>query len=71
MINNDQELRSMQERIQYFQRQVARLREVEKNPANYRLSAGGYLAELDRMMLEVREYFWLHPAELADTTKAA
>jgi hypothetical protein len=37
---------------------------VETNPVNYRLSASGFLAEIDRMQLEVREYLSLHPAEL-------
>ncbi len=64
MIRNDQELQATLERIKYFQEQVSRLREVENNPGNYRLSAGGYLAELDRMNLEVREYLWLHPKEV-------
>jgi len=64
MIRDDQELKVTLERIEYFQRQVTQLRQVETNPANYRLSAGGYLAELDRMQLEVREYLWLHPSEL-------
>jgi hypothetical protein len=40
------------------------LRQVETNLVNYRLSVSGYLAELDRMQLEVREYLWLHPSEL-------
>ena len=65
MIRNDQELQVTLERIKYFQRQVAQLRQVETNPANYRLSASGYLAELDRMNLEVRDYLWLHPSEMA------
>ena len=52
--------------IQYFQQQVASLRQVETNPVNYRLSVSGYLAELDRMNLEVREYLWTHPAEVSD-----
>jgi hypothetical protein len=64
MINNDQELNATRERIQRFQQQVERLREIENNPENYRLSAGGFLAEIDRMNLEIREYFWLHPSEL-------
>ncbi len=54
----------MLKRISYFQQQVAKLREVETNLKNYKLSAGGYLAELDRMNLEVREYLWAHPSEL-------
>jgi hypothetical protein len=64
MIRNDQELEVTLERIRYFQKQVEKLRQVETNPQNYRLSAGGYLAEIDRMNLEVREYLWLHPSEV-------
>jgi hypothetical protein len=66
MIKDDQELQATLDRIKYYQQQVTRLREVEGNPTNYRLSAGGYLAELDRMNLEVREYFWLHPKEMKE-----
>jgi hypothetical protein len=64
MIKNDQELHATLERIRYFQQQVEKLREVETNPANYRLSAGGFMAEIDRMNLAVREYLWLHPSEV-------
>jgi len=71
MIKNDQELQVTLERIKYFQRQVARLRQVENNPVNYRLSVSGYLAELDRMNLEVRDYLWLHPSEIAITAAPA
>jgi len=46
--------------------QVERLRQVETNPQNYRLSASGYLAESDRMNLELREYLSLHPSELKE-----
>jgi len=66
MIQNDHELEATKERIKYFQEQVERLRQVEDNPENYRLSAGGYLAEIDRMNLEIREYFSLHPSELGE-----
>ena len=66
MIQNDQELEATKERIRYFQHQVEKLRQVETNPQNYRLSAGGYLAEIDRMNLEVREYLFLHPSERTD-----
>lgn len=66
MIKNDQELQVTLDRITYFQRQVAHLRKVETNPANYRLSVSGYMAELDRMNLEVRDYLWLHPSEVSD-----
>lgn len=66
MIQNDQELEATKERIKYFQNQVEKLRQVETNPHNYRLSAGGYLAEIDRMNLEIREYLSLHPSERKD-----
>jgi hypothetical protein len=68
MIKDDQELQATLERIKCFQQQVTKLRETETNPANYRLSAGGYLAELDRMNLEVREYLWIHPREMSAST---
>ena len=64
MLRNDQELDATLERIRYFQQQVEKLRQEETNPRNYRLSAGGYLAEIDRMNLDVREYLSLHPGEI-------
>ncbi len=65
MIRNDEELDVTLERIRRFQAQLANLRKVEANPVNYRLSASGFLAEIDRMQLEVREYLSLHPADTA------
>jgi hypothetical protein len=65
MIANDQELNVTLERIARFQAQLAHLRKSESNPANYHAAASGFLAEIDRMQLEVREYLSLHPAELA------
>jgi len=64
MITNDQELEVTLDRITRFQKQVAHLRQVETNPINYHASASGFLAEVDRMQLEVREYPSLHPAEM-------
>jgi lipase chaperone LimK len=63
MIHSEQEYRTTLQRIERFQRQVEQLSKAESNPDNYRLSASGFLAELDRMQLEVREYLWTHPAE--------
>ena len=63
MIQDDIELQAKLERVFRFQQQVMRLREVETNPTNYRLSASGFLAEIDRMQLEVREYLSLHPSD--------
>ena len=67
MIQNDHELQVTRERIARFEDQVAHLRQVETNPANYHTSSSGFLAEIDRMQLEVREYLSLHPAEMATT----
>ena len=64
MIANDQELTTTLERIRRLQAQLAHLRIVETNPVNYRLSASGFLTEVDRMQLEVREYLSLHPNDL-------
>jgi hypothetical protein len=65
MIANDQQLETTLERIAWFQRQVAHLRKTETNPVNYRAAISGFLAEIDRMQLEVREYFSFLPAERA------
>lgn len=56
MIQNNQELEATLERIERFQKHVEKLQEVETNPRNYELSAGGFLAEIDRMNLEVQHY---------------
>lgn len=66
MIKNDQELEGTLERIERFQRQVIHMRKVESDPSTYKLSAGGFLAEIDRMNLEVREYLMFHPSEAQD-----
>jgi hypothetical protein len=68
MIHCDEELEATLDRIRHFQAQLAHLRRVETIPENYRLSASGFLAEIDRMQLEVREYFSLHPAEFTAGT---
>lgn len=65
MIANDKELKVTLERIAHFQAQVAHLRKTEKNPTNYHAAVSGFIAEIDRMQLEVREYLSLHPAEVA------
>jgi hypothetical protein len=61
MIGNDSELRVTMERIARMQAQVAELRRVETNAANYHAASSGFLAEIDRMQLEVREYLSVHP----------
>ena len=66
MIHNDQELEVTKERIKYFQQQVERLRQIETKPQNYQILVGNFLAEIDRMNLEVRKYLSLHPSELKE-----
>jgi len=56
MIRNDQELQAMRERIAYFEQQVETLRRMETHGENYRAPAGGFLADIERMTLEIREY---------------
>jgi len=68
MITNDQQLQTTFERIAWFQNQVTHLRKTETNPVNYRAAVSGFLAEIDRMQLEVREYLSFLPLE---RTKAA
>lgn len=65
MIKNDHELEVAQERTCQFERQVAQIRKTETNSENYRMSAGGFLAEIDRMNLQIRDYLWSLPAEPA------
>lgn len=60
MIWNNQEFKATLNRIVRFQKQV------ETNPYNYKLSAGGFLAEIDRTNLEVVEYLSTHPSGLID-----
>ena len=64
MIANDQELQVTLERIASFQAQLEHLRNTESIPANYYAAASGFLSEIDRMQLEVREYLSTYPTEL-------
>jgi hypothetical protein len=67
MIANEQEFRATMERIGRFEAQAAHLRKVETNPTNYRAAVSGFLAEIDRMQLEIREFLCLHPNDSAST----
>ena len=60
MIRNDDELQITIERIARLQAQLTMLRRVEANHAN----ASGFIAEIDRMQLAVREYLSVSPAAL-------
>ena len=69
MIASDQQLQTTLDRISWFQQQLAHLRKHETNPANFRASASGFIAEIDRMQLEVREYLSALPAESAQASR--
>ncbi len=69
MIQNDLELQGTQERIAKFESWVAQFR-VTTAPENYAAMAGAYLAEIDKMHAEVREYLRCHASEF-EPTKAA
>ena len=66
MIKSAEELKTTMERIARFQQQVMAVRAVATSPESYRASAGGYLAEIDRMMLDVRDYLWASPTKASD-----
>lgn len=63
MIGNDQEFQTTLERIFVLQNQAVHLRKTEANAVNYRAAVSGFLAEIDRMQLQVREYLSFLPTE--------
>lgn len=65
MILNDQEFNTTLERIARLQQQVVYLRRVETNVANFKGASSGFIAEIDRMQLDLREYLSMLPAEFA------
>ncbi len=66
-ISYDRELQVTLDRLSRLQAQVSHPRKTETSPANDRGSAAGFLAESDRMQLDVREYLSAHPTDLAST----
>jgi hypothetical protein len=56
MITTEQQFNTTCERIAWFQQQLLHLRRTESNPVNFRAAASGFLAEIDRMLDEVRQY---------------
>jgi hypothetical protein len=65
MIANETQYQTTLDRIAWFQAQASFLRKTETNPVNYRAAVSGFLAEIDRMQLEVREYLSDLPTERA------
>ena len=62
MSHNDAELQGTKERIAFFSRLVANMRQVEK-PENFKYMASGYLAEIEKMHTEMMEYLRRHASE--------
>ncbi len=62
MIHNDVELKGTQERIALFAGWVAQFR-VTIPPGEFKLMAGAYLAEIEKMHAEVMAYLSRHASE--------
>src|SRR5713226_4677266 len=62
MIHNDVELKATQERIALFEGWVVQFR-VTIPPAEFKVMAGAYLAEIEKMYAEVMEYLRHHASE--------
>lgn len=71
MIKNDIELEATKERVIRFWKMVEAIRQGEKNSSNYHASAGGFLAEIEKMNREINEYLSIHPSELEEQEKIA
>lgn len=56
MIADDTELEVTLKRIKRLREQIVHLKRCERNPDNYRSSVSGFVAEMDRLQLEVRDY---------------
>lgn len=69
MIANDQELQGTQERIAFFCRILSQMR-ARATPAEYRLYANSYLAEIEKMNAEIIEYLSRHASETAPAEAA-
>lgn len=64
MIQNDEELTVIQERIAYFLDLLARLRRSAR-PEELPLVSGGYRAEVERMQRDVLDYLTRPAAAMA------
>ena len=63
MIADDHDLKVTFERIARFQAQAVHLRNTESSAVNYHAAVAGFLAEIDRMQLEVRDYLSIRPRD--------
>lgn len=63
-IANDRELQATQERIAFFHKIIANIRNKSKTPEEYRAFSNSYLAEIEKMNAKVLEYLKHHPSEI-------
>lgn len=56
MIANEKELEVTLSRIERLRKQIVEIRRLETNPDNYRASVSGFIAEIDRLQLQVRDF---------------
>ena len=61
MIADDTELEVTLKRIERLREQIVHLKQCERNPDNYRSSVSGFVAEIDRHQLDVRDYLMRVP----------
>lgn len=61
MIANDTELEVTLKRTERLREQIVHLKRCERNPDNYRSSVSGFVAEMDRHQLDVRDYLMRVP----------
>lgn len=62
MIHSDIEMETTQERIAYFQRILADLRQTAR-PEEFPYVASGYRVEIEKMHAEILEYLMRHSSE--------
>jgi hypothetical protein len=63
MICNDEELKTTQGRIAYFENLLAQMR-VGAAPENFAAMGSGYRAEIERMQKEVLDYLTRHASQV-------
>jgi hypothetical protein len=63
VIQNDTELRTTQERIEFFEKSIAQMR-VTCSPTEFPHMSGAWLAEVEKMHREVMEYLSRHASEI-------
>ena len=66
MIHDNEELKTSQQRIAYFQDLLLQLR-VKATPEEFSLVSSGYRAEIEKMQAEVLEYLTRYVGEPVET----